>query len=483
MSRPTDWSPLARSSDPTPGDSAEAAALARRYQNTADEIDRQAKALGRLSDSASEAWDSEASKTFAKHAGDLSANIAKAHGRYAAAAGALAWWSEPNPAYGYRSPMEHAQVKADAALAAAVQAQADQRANSPQPPPKPAPGQTDPDPQAVAAHKQRESAYSDAEAGLRQAKKDAQAAEDEYVASAKNAASQIDAVSHHDALHDSFWDGVSGWIHDHAKMISKALKIVGWVVTALAVAALVASLFIPGFQVFGVILLSELLEGLATGGVAFMLLGHSLLAANGDGSWLDVALDVLAIGGYFGGRALTRGIVDAAEGAVGPAADAAASRAAQQFLEDHASSIARWSGVSRLPVIRTLLGASRRLAAIDAGAATAADDARQAIVNLRSMSTLFGRLESGGPEAADALAKLQQLDEAFPGLPGLESALTGATGTALRNAALKYSLLGVDLGNHDIEETTDWKKLLEPYVTYPILPLPWKSLAPAGGDE
>jgi hypothetical protein len=130
-----------------------------------------------------------------------------------------------------------------------------------------------------------------------------------------------------------------------------------------------------------------------------------------------------------------------------------------------------------------LLGAGRRLSAFDAGAAGAADDARQTVLDLPKVSTLFGRLERGGPEADEAVNKLLQLTEAVPGVPGVESAATSATRTALRTAALKDGLLAVDVGNHDIEETTDWKKRLEPYVTYPILPLPWKSLAPARDGE
>ncbi len=462
MSRPRDWSPLGLSGDPTPGDGCDVATLAKRYQDTADEIERQAAQLRKLADTACGAWHGDAATAFSSHAADLADRITKAHHRYTAAAAALRDWV---------SPLEDAQRRADAALEAARQAQADQRANAPSPGTPP----PNPTPQQQTAERRRAAAYDTASGALQQARRRADDAAHDYHAAATRAASAIHDVIDHDQVHDSFWDEVSGWIHDHADAIKLVLKVVGYVVTALAIAALVIALFVPGLNVLVAgVALTTILEGLAAGLTFGMLVGHLALAANGDGNWLDVGLDVLALATFGVGGMLGRGLAATARDAEALAADTAATRAASEFTQAHALSRAVYSIADRIPLLRRIVDAGGHLAALDDGAASAASAARQTILDLPEMeTTLLGRLRFAGEETAAAVAKVSRHADVVPGVADLDAAATRATSLGARGALVKYGGFLLDGGNH-VAEDTGGTHLIEPYVTAPILPMPWK---------
>ena len=92
----------------------------------------------------------------------------------------------------------------------------------------------------------------------------------------------------------------------------KILKVIGYIVTVLAIAALVIALFIPVLNVAALALLVTVLEYASVAGTMALLIGHSALATTGDGSWLDVGLDIAALATFGAGKALS----SAAEGTV-----------------------------------------------------------------------------------------------------------------------------------------------------------------------
>ncbi len=103
-----------------------------------------------------------------------------------------------------------------------------------------------------------------------------------------------------DAEHDGLKDhGLGEWIsneiHDHAALIKLLSDVCTWIVTGLVIAALL----IPGFDVAPLLLF---------GIMAVALAGHTALAVNGDGSWTDVAMDVIGLvtigAGGIAGKAL-----------------------------------------------------------------------------------------------------------------------------------------------------------------------------------
>lgn len=80
-----------------------------------------------------------------------------------------------------------------------------------------------------------------------------------------------------DDVKDGWWDNVKDWVDRHADSIKLVTKVLSYVVTALAIVAL----FIPGVNI--------LVAVLVLGG--FLLAGQTLLAASGNGSWVDVGPD------------------------------------------------------------------------------------------------------------------------------------------------------------------------------------------------
>ncbi|SFF12705.1 hypothetical protein SAMN05216251_108280 [Actinacidiphila alni] len=86
----------------------------------------------------------------------------------------------------------------------------------------------------------------------------------------------------HDGLKDSRWDGFKDFVHQHAGLIKVLADICTWIVTGLVI----ASLFIPGLDIATGVLAAFMLGALA---------GHTALALSGDGSWMDVGLDIVAI--------------------------------------------------------------------------------------------------------------------------------------------------------------------------------------------
>ena len=98
---------------------------------------------------------------------------------------------------------------------------------------------------------------------------------------ASHYASVINAASN-DSLTDSWWDKFSNWVSDHADILKEIAKILQYV----AVGLVILCLLIPGVDLL-------ILAAMAV--TAMLLVIHTMLAATGNGNWLDVGMDILGL--------------------------------------------------------------------------------------------------------------------------------------------------------------------------------------------
>lgn len=110
--------------------------------------------------------------------------------------------------------------------------------------------------------------------------------------SGRNAASRFETATNGDGLNDSFLDNVLGWVQENAEIL-KAIRQALQVITAV--------LSVLSF-VFPVLAPFALAAGLLTAGLSL------LLAAVGEISWVDFALDVLAVATLGVGAIASRGV-------------------------------------------------------------------------------------------------------------------------------------------------------------------------------
>ncbi|MGH3166373.1 MAG: hypothetical protein ACRDN0_10830 [Trebonia sp.] len=85
-----------------------------------------------------------------------------------------------------------------------------------------------------------------------------------------------------DGVKDSWWDQFKDWVSEYAGIIKDICTVLEYIATILAIIAL----FIPGLDIIVIL-------GIAA--TALALLGRTMLAATGNGSWMDVALDAFAL--------------------------------------------------------------------------------------------------------------------------------------------------------------------------------------------
>lgn len=250
--RPTDWSPVRRTSDPVPGDPVLVRELARRYRDTAAAIRDAADGLRKVSDA--EGWDSEAGREFASQAGDLGAQIKKAQQRFETAHEALTT---------YAAALEAAQHKADRA-----RQQAEAR---------------------------REAERREAEQGATFVKpvgpspeeRQVDEAVDDYNRAADEARRKIGHVVGSDGLNDDFWDDVGGFFIE-----------LGEIAGTIAAVAGILALCVSWIPVIGQALAAVL------GAVA--LIGTVLSAISNilKGDMVNLVWDLVGIATFGIGRAL-----------------------------------------------------------------------------------------------------------------------------------------------------------------------------------
>lgn len=377
MSRPTDWSPLT-GSDPFPGDPTDVAALGRRYAETAAEIAKQAASLTNLANGVD--WVGEAGTVFRESATELSAEVTRAQGRYAEAGAQLTAWSPI---------LDDAQRQSITLLHQAQDAQSRITAN-----------QTS----SLAGIEEPTDADRDREAArsrrLEDARRDLQAVRDAFGrlrenvdADAKRVGDAIRAAAQDD-LKDGFWDNVSGawdsftaavangwdaamdWVRENSSILDSIATWCGNIAAVLGVVALILS-------ATGILApLGAVLAGLAIGLTAVSLVINTALAMAGEGSWLDVAFDVVGLLSFGLGRVAIKGVQAAYAGVKGAAAGVASTRAVTAAIAQHTTGLRIASFASRVPLGPIRNAALNYTQGVARAANQVGDDAARAVMDL-----------------------------------------------------------------------------------------------------
>ena len=298
MGRPTGmaWRPLGLDEDPTPGDPARVTDEVSHLNSVASTILDQISALQKIAGDDSDPLIGQYADKIRESARDLVGTLQTVHDRYTKVASALGGW-EPD--------LVTAQAMSLTALNEAEGPYKQlQLLNGPT---ISAPQTSPPTPQQQQAAADHKAAVTKAQGQLNDAITDLHKAVKFRDDRAGYWAGQINSASH-DSLKDSWWDSFKDFIGHWAwliKDICTALEVIG------AVLAIIA-LFATGV---GWLLMVAFIV------TAVALLGRTLLAATGNGSWLDVALDFVALVtlGASGGISGVGGLVGRAGATLGDA--------------------------------------------------------------------------------------------------------------------------------------------------------------------
>ncbi|MFF4748331.1 putative T7SS-secreted protein [Streptomyces sp. NPDC002514] len=312
---------IGESADPIPGNPEEVAALGRELRKTAEVIRKQADEIKALS--SVESWKSKTADEFRKNAEEAEGKLRKAFKRYDSAADTLGEGVvDGGCATEYASELHRAQTMADKALRDARTAHDEHQSSGGAIDMLPK-GTVADDPERKKLEKRQEAASS----ALERAKRDLEAAKDVRDAAAKRARESIRHAIDHDGLKDGTWDKFKGWVHDNSGWINEVLTWTGWIATVCGTLALVVG-WIP---VVGQVL-AGVLGTIALAATLVSLVGHTLLALAGEGSWFDVALDVVGLATLGIGRGALAGAKGASLAAKGLGRSSAA-RALRQGIK------------------------------------------------------------------------------------------------------------------------------------------------------
>lgn len=384
MGRPADheWAVLDEYEDPVPGDPEEIRTEATRLGTMARTIRDQIRLLNAI------AGDENIGKfadTMRETATDLRDGLDKVAARYEHVSDYLGHWAD-----------DLAMCQADSLRALAKAQSVAHTATTPQLTPDPhgsAPHLTPEQQKAkAAADRARHAAQNELHAAKRQLER-VKYLRDERASHWKQ---QIESTEH-DGLKDSRWDKFKDFVHEHAEMIKLLADICTWIVTGLVI----VSLFIPGL---------DIATGVLAGFMLAALLGHTSLALSGDGSWIDVGLDVFALA-TLGASTWAKGILEGST----------------EFAESVGNTL-------RGPAEVLGSNASKLVAE---GNGLAEDVAQTAGRRLISAVTDYGRavgqkfLAGGEKEALEHIQKLRSLAEEFPDTRLFPNAL--ARGTSVLN--------------------------------------------------
>lgn len=302
MGRPADWYPLA-DADPVPGDPAAISSLASHLASVAEQIGAQVGILRKIAAGQTTEKGQHIEKLKAA-ASDTAGKLDQVTGRYHETAAALSAWAPQ---------LADAQAQSLRALTNAQDAHARAQANQP----VQRPSGTKLTPQDHQQDQARASALSSANADLDSARKQLDDAKYQRDQHAAQTAGRIEgaASQHADGFWQSLWGDIKSFTDRYANIIKNICTVLEVIATILAVVAL----FIPGLNLL-------VIAGIAL--TALALVGRAMLAATGNGSWLDVGLDAVAIATFgLGGGLGARLFGGALKGALGGAMTAVRSAA------------------------------------------------------------------------------------------------------------------------------------------------------------
>lgn len=413
--RPGEWHLLGHDSDPVPGSSYEVAAEGRHYSQVATTIAGQISRLRALAEPDA-ALVGHYAEGLRESCDELAGHLEQIEGRFRTTGSTLV---------GYAEDLEDARTKTMQALNDAEEAKRQLDANTPL---EPDPGLADaPKAQRDAAREAAEARagrHSQAEGALADAKASCRTAMSAFDERAEEVATRIRDASDDD-MKDSRWDRFKDVIGKVADRLDFVADVLGWIAVGLTIAAL----FVPGLNLLAV--------------AAFILLGsltiHTVLAMTGNGSWLDVAFDVLGI------ATLGIGTTAVAAARVGRAATlAAAGRAAGRQASAQVLSRASFNGG------RGLIGGAHQFllrnfsTTVRQGMCSAYDDALRGFVN-RPLpgSTMREGLKAGLDRDLASLIKDHRLLVRELGDAAIDPAYTRNLQRAL---TATWTGVGADLG-------------------------------------
>ncbi len=255
MTRPTDWSPLGLAGDPVVGDPEQVRSEATYYGEVADRISDQVRRLRRISDQ--DGLNGDYSEELRSSCEDLADHLGKAHDRFETTSDQLEL-AIPH--------LQEALAETAAALADAEAARKKQQEEA-----------DDADTPPVVGM----GGLVDSEDMTRAKNRFANAME-AWGRKAKTIADEIrDGAD--DDMKDGRFEAIKAWVKEHADLLRKISEILGAIVLVLALVIFIVSN--PAGWVIGLALLAGTL----------LLAVDVLLAASGEGSWGDVALDVFGL--------------------------------------------------------------------------------------------------------------------------------------------------------------------------------------------
>lgn len=163
---------------------------------------------------------------------------------------------------------------------------------------------------------------------------------------------KIDNASN-DAMTDSWWDHFESWVSHYAGI----LKTVCTVLEALATALALVAIFLPGVDILVIL-------GL---GVTFLaLLGRTALAATGNGSWAEVALDAFALLSFGGGKLVGHMMGTSLEAMAGTARGLVQAERDASLIGRAGTLLGRASGLlEQSPAVKSVTAGLRRLGLAD----------------------------------------------------------------------------------------------------------------------
>ncbi|WP_367044186.1 putative T7SS-secreted protein [Streptomyces sp. Je 1-332] len=289
-----------------------------------------------------------------------------------------------------------------------------------------------------------------------QAKKDLKKAKQDYDDAADHHAGLIEKAIDDDALTDSWWDNVKDWVDKNAGWLKVVIEIASYVATALAIAAI----FVSGIGI-GIVLAA---------GIA-VLVARVGMAAAGQGSWADVALDVFALATMGLGRGAVTGL---------KAGQAATRLAAGQGAKKAATSAAK-NGMNKV------YGQAGRTLAAKGATKGQRKAAREAIENANKLAGKAGDgaemlakkaplpkvskmdiIKAGGDkDAAVAYKDIMKTRAAYAADDGVHAASQGAEDYLRHSQQVFAAGQGIDLGGKALgaSDTVD-KPYFEPFQDY-----------------
>lgn len=454
MTRPSGdaWLPLGLNADPVPGDTQRISQEATNLASTAKTLHDQINALRRIAHSNENVGQS--ADKIRSAASSLIGDLTTVATRYKTVSSALnGWYPE----------LEEAQRLS---LRALNEAEAPYAKLKNTPVPK-IPGviqgwngqwQLDPLTPVTTAQKTEFDSYQHAISSAQQQIQDAQSLLHKATSlrdtQASHYASLINSASN-DSLTDSWWDSFSHWVSEHADFLKEVGKILGYIAAGLAILCLL----IPGV---------DLLMLAAMAVTAMMLAVHTMLAATGNGSWLDVGLDVLGLATLGMGLGAASE-VEAVESSAREAATEAWESGAKSLLEEFKPALRLFRGLTDEKGALTNMGqigvklTMQKIADLMLEKPDAAEEAmgfwEKAVGQFKSNWNTWGSLDSGiaalthggDPDIADSMDGLKALAKEYPQVTKVTEALAGSSRTVRwANAAFVGGNIGVlgDFGLH-----------------------------------